>query len=185
MRTGLLAGITAVSVAAGSLALGTVEAAGDAIRADPTGFGEVPAMSSPAVAEFRATVNREQTEIAYELRYRDFKSPVLEAHVHFGRRATNGGILMFLCSSLDGAPPGTPKCPDNKPGFARVTGTLKAESVREVATQGIAQGDFAEALGAIAERATYVDLHTKDFPTGEIRDQIDPLGFLGLPNDKE
>jgi hypothetical protein len=40
------------------------------------------------------------------------------------------------------------------------------------AAQGIAAGEFAELVRAIKAGATYVNVHSSLFPTGEIRGQI-------------
>lgn len=142
----------------------------DILDADPSGFGEVPTLSSPATAEFRATINRDETEIKYELKYSGFTTPVLQSHLHLGRRAVNGGVVLFLCTNLGNGPADVPACPTPA---GTVTGTLTAaDVVGGAAAQGIAPGEFAEVVRAIRNGAVYVNIHTQAFPTGEIRDQV-------------
>ena len=42
-----------------------------------------------------------------------------------------------------------------------------------VPAQGIAAGDFGALLRAIRAEATYANMHTPNFPNGEIRGQIE------------
>ena len=49
----------------------------------------------------------------YELSYSGLEGTVLQAHIHFGKRAINGGISLFLCANLGNGPAGTPTCPQS------------------------------------------------------------------------
>jgi hypothetical protein len=137
--------------------------------ADLTGYNEIPTLSSPAKADFDAKINRAETEIDYEVTYSGFPTPVTQAHLHLGKRAFNGGIMVFICSNLGNGPAGTPSCPLNA---GTVTGTWNAASVVGPAAQGIAAGEFAEVIAAIRAGAAYANIHTQAFPAGEIRDQL-------------
>jgi hypothetical protein len=53
-----------------------------------------------------------------------------------------------------------------------VAGTLHAEDVIGPGPQNIAAGDLASVERAIRNGAAYVNLHTPNFPAGEIRGQI-------------
>jgi len=46
---------------------------------------------------------RNQT-IVWRLSYDGIPSAVRQAHIHFGRRGTFGGIVAFLCTNLGNAP---------------------------------------------------------------------------------
>jgi hypothetical protein len=138
--------------------------------ADLNGYNEIPTLSSPAKAEFDARINRSETEIDYEVKYSGFPTPVTQAHLHLGKRAFNGGIMVFICSNLGTGPAGTPPCPLNA---GTVSGTWTAASVVGPAAQGIAPGEFAEVIAAIRAGAAYANIHTQAFPAGEIRDQLD------------
>lgn len=159
----------AIPVFLGLAALAALPARAETIHAHPDGFDEVPTLSSPAKAEFDAKIIRDDTEIRYELSYSGFVTPVQQAHIHLGRRAVNGGIMVFLCSNLGNGPAGTPACPTPA---GTVTGTLNAASVVGPAAQGINPGEFDEVIRAIREGAAYVNIHTQAFPAGEIRDQV-------------
>ena len=157
----------------GLLALSALAAlpvqAADKFDADLEGFNEVPTLSSDAKADFDARINQDETQIEYELTYSGFATNVLQAHLHLGRRAVNGGIMVFLCSNLGNGPAGTPPCPSPA---GTVTGTLTAAGVVGPAAQGINPGEFAEVVRAIRAGAAYANVHSQAFPTGEIRDQV-------------
>jgi len=107
------------------------------------------------------------------LTYRDLSSPVTQAHIHFGRPAISGGIVLFLCMNL--TPPGgvpTPQACPNAP--ATITGTLTAADVIPLPDQGIDPGaaGFAEMIEAIRAVATYANVHTTVHPGGEIRSRL-------------
>jgi hypothetical protein len=141
----------------------------EVIRATLVGFNEVPTLSSAAHGRFRAVVDADAGTIEYELSYQGLPQ-VTQAHIHFGRKAINGGIVVFLCSNLGNGPPGTQACPANE---ATLTGTIGAVDVGAgAAAQGIDTGEFAELLAAIRSGSTYANVHSVGFPAGEIRGQV-------------
>jgi hypothetical protein len=168
-RFKLAAGVAVVSVAAA----GTLALAGDSkkpIREKLSGYEETPlALSTSGKGKFKLRV--EKTKISYRLKYADLESPVTQAHIHFGAVGQSGGISVFLCTNLGNGPMGTQECP---PQPATVTGTIGPDDVIGPVDQGIAAGEFDELLAAIRAGATYANVHTEDYPTGEIRAQIDP-----------
>jgi CHRD domain-containing protein len=153
----------------GLCAAASFPVAADVLNADLSGFNEVPTLSSPASADFHARINKDETEIQYELTYSGFATPVLQSHLHLGKRAVNGGIMVFLCSNLGNGPAGTPACPTPA---GTVTGTLTAAGVVGPAAQGITAGEFAEVVKAIRNGAAYANVHSQAFPGGEVRDQV-------------
>ena len=148
-------------------------AAAETVQTDLTGYEETPlTLSTPASAEFKAKIT-EGTRIEYELSYRDTESTVTQAHIHLGRPAITGGIVLFLCTNLGNAPATVPTpqaCPSAP---ATITGALTAADVVTQAAQGVAGGEFAEVVRAIRAGATYVNVHTTGRPGGEVRGQLD------------
>jgi len=146
-----------------------------------TGYQETPVtLNSPGSGEFAAKVSPDQTSISWVLTYRDLPTNVLQAHIHFGRPATMGGIVLFLCTNLGNGPAGTQACPtDPTGGEFTVTGTLTAADVRPLDAQGIAAGadGFSQIIEALRNGATYANVHTSQRPSGEIR------GAIGKPHD--
>jgi hypothetical protein len=105
------------------------------------------------------------------LSYSGLSSGVSQAHIHFGQRPVNGGIIVFLCDNTGKAPQGVTACPNS----GTVAGTITAADVNPandpepVTAQGIAAGEFAGLLGAIEHGDAYGNVHTSNFPAGEIR----------------
>lgn len=139
------------------------------IRAKLDGFQEQPlALSTAATGRFRGKIDRRSQVIEYELSYSGLNSGVQQAHIHFGQRSQAAGIAAFLCTNL--APrPGVPACPSPS---GTVSGTIRPADVVGPAAQGIGPGEFAELLEAIDEGVAYVNVHSVQFPGGEIRGQI-------------
>jgi hypothetical protein len=148
------------------------------VKASLDGFQEVPAVSTTGSGRFRASVDSDS--IDFTLTYGDLEGTAAAAHIHFGQKSVNGGVIAFLCGG------GTkPACPAS----GTFTGTIVATDITPDATaqaQGIAPGEFAEVLRALRAGALYVNVHTSKFGTGEIRGQIGHgfKAFRGKHKDK-
>jgi len=153
---------------------GTVAGAQDSARrqtlsADLISFNQVPSVLATGHGHFNAGIRPDGT-ISFELSYADMTSSVVQAHIHFGAGRTNGGIMVFLCG---GSKPGCP-------ASGTVTGTITAADVSvlpatngdSVIPQGIQPGDLAGLIDAVRSGNSYVNVHTTNFPSGEIRGQI-------------
>lgn len=152
------------------VAMAQPQGRGATIHAALDGIQEVPSVSTPGHGSFLARIDERAGTIAYTLRYADMRAPVTQAHLHFGERRTNGGVVVFLCSNLEDPPPGTQECPLAP---AEITGTITTADVLAIEDQGIDAGDFAALLAAIRAGAIYVNVHSQMFPPGEIRGQLD------------
>jgi hypothetical protein len=130
-------------------------------RASLNGYLETPSISTTARGSFRATISG--STITYRLTFRDLTTPTLFAHIHFGRPDVAGGVAAFLCGGGS-----KPACPLS----GTVTGTILPTDVVGPSGQGIAAGEFAELLRAMRNGATYVNVHSEMFPTGEIRGNL-------------
>ncbi len=159
-----------------------VAADDEVIRVHLVGYQETPlTINTAATGEFKIRIHSDGSAIDYEETYRDLSSGVLQSHIHFGRPAITGGIVLFLCTNL--APPAgvpTPQpCPATNP--ATITGTLTAADV--IASSGANAGQaidpgaagFAEMIKAIRAGAAYVNVHTTNHPSGEIRSRLGPV----------
>jgi hypothetical protein len=125
---------------------------------------EIPLCFSLGSGTFTATILDENT-INFELTYQGLPPTVLFAHIHFGTQTQAGGISTFLCGG--GTKP-TP-CP---PSAGTVTGTIVAADIGGPTNQGIAVGEFSELLLALRLGLTYVNVHSNNCPSGDIRGQI-------------
>lgn len=144
------------------------------LSAKLTGLQEVatPTAITDATGTFTATINDDNT-LTYTLTYKNLSSAVLQSHIHIGATKISGNISIFLCSNLGNGPAGTPACPDDATHSGSVSRTVSAADVTNLAAaQGVPAGDFKDVVRAIASHVTYANVHSANFPAGEIRGQI-------------
>lgn len=141
------------------------------VQGSLSGFYQVPAISTTGQGAFFARIDPRGDAIDYELSYGDMKGEVTQAHIHLGQPDVNGAISVFLCSNLGNGPAGTQACPPS-PGV--IFGTITAVDVLGPATQGIQPGAYDDLVEAIRAGATYVNVHTVEFPDGEVRAGLAP-----------
>jgi hypothetical protein len=135
------------------------------------GAGETGAILSTGQATVKLTLDKTAQTLTYTLTYSGL-TDVLQSHIHFGKKHVAGGIMVFFCSNLGNGPAGTPTCPDDTSGAVTVTGTITAAGVVGPTAQNILPGDFAGVVAALASNTAYGNIHTKQFPAGEIRGQV-------------
>jgi hypothetical protein len=145
-------------------------------RADLHGTAEVPAVSTAGTGEFHATIQSNETEIAWELEYSGLSGTAKQAHIHFGQPFVAGGIVYWLCGSADfPGPMNTQFCPQGPSGT--VKGVAKASDITPVTAQGITGANqFAKVIEAIRQGNAYANIHTDQSKGGEIRGQLRPGG---------
>jgi hypothetical protein len=134
-----------------------------------SGFNEVGAIFSPGRATLELELDRADQTLSFVLKYSGLSAPVTQSHIHFGKVHVAGGVMVFFCSNLAGAPAGTQPCPANG---GTVTGTLSAGNVVGPTAQGVTVGDFQAIVEALQSDTTYANVHTTAFPAGEIRGEI-------------
>jgi len=135
---------------------------------DLNGYEENPDISTVATGSFKLTIDDGAQTLAYELSFSGLEGAVQQAHIHFAKRAVNGGITVFLCSNLGNGPVGTPACPQD----GTVSRTATAADILAPGTQGIEAGNFGELAAALRAGETYANVHSTKWPGGEIRAQI-------------
>jgi len=161
------------------LALAAIVCSGSLAQADEffaklSGFQEVGGVGAgqtgAILSNGRGTLGFDvsTSSISYRLTYSGTATAVTQAHVHFGKVHVGGGIMVFLCTNLGNGPPGTPACPAS----GTVTGTLTAASVVGPTAQNVPVGDFGALLAALDSNTAYANIHTTQFPAGEIRGQM-------------
>lgn len=134
-----------------------------------SGYQVVPPNFTTGYGTAKLWINSNKTSISYTMTYSGLSSSVIQAHIHFGQEPVNGGIIVYLCDTTE-VGPGAPTCPSS----GTVTGTLTAADVNpagspaSVTPQGISEGEFAGLIGAIEHNDAYVNVHTDNFPNGEI-----------------
>ena len=134
------------------------------------GYQETP-MSLSTTGEGSIKVRLRSGGLHYVLRYEDLEADASVAHIHFGQRATSGGIAAFLCGGGD-----KPPCPLRE---GRVEGVIDMADVVGPAAQGIEPGALREVVRALKKGAIYANVHTSKYPGGEIRGQLGGNGDNG------
>ncbi|MDQ6670212.1 MAG: CHRD domain-containing protein [Chloroflexota bacterium] len=127
------------------------------------GINEVPSINTDGTASLKLKLN--SASMDFELSFHNLSQPPAAAHIHFGQARTNGGVMVFFCGGG-----GKPACPTTTSGT--VTGNIVPTDVVGPAVQGIKGDDLASVMRAIREDAAYANMHTPNFPSGEIRGQI-------------
>ena len=136
------------------------------------GYEEVPAVNTPATGRLDLRIANDESSVAYTLSYQDLRGTVTQAHIHFGQRGVNGGIMVWLCGTGTtnfAGPANTPVCPS--PG-GTVSGTFGSAQVVGPAAQLLAPSDLASVIDAIRSGVAYANVHTTSVPSGEIRGQL-------------
>ena len=128
----------------------------------PTGDGEVPANASQAQAQANFKLSNDGSSLSYRLNVANIEN-VLQAHIHMAPAGTNGPIVAWLYPS---APPA-----QLIPG--RSSGTLGEGSITAASLVGpLAGQSLGSLLAAIDAGNAYVNVHTSQFPPGEIRGNL-------------
>ena len=127
------------------------------------GINETPSINTNGTATLKLDVTNDK--LTFELTYQNLSLAPQVAHIHFGQARVIGGVMVFFCGGG-----GKPACPSTTSGT--ITGTVDASGVVGPTGQGIQPGDFAAVVRAIRAGASYANMHTSNFPSGEIRGQI-------------
>src|SRR5215471_2881837 len=169
--------LVALSVLLFAVVLGAVEAEKTKLRAKLFGIEETnpSTIITNGTGTLTATLDND-TSITYTLSYQNLSTPVTQAHIHVGATKITGGVAIFFCSNVGGAPAGTPACPNDATNSGTVSRTVTAADVVGPTGQGVAAGDFTSVVRAIASGVGYANVHTTAHPAGEIRGQIRQLG---------
>jgi CHRD domain len=150
----------------GEIKVQTKAGSGTGAILSPLGTG---AILSPGTATLDLDFNRKAGRIAFRLTYSSLTSAVNQANIEFGKKHVAGGIMVFLCSNLSNGPVGIKPCPTPS---GTVTGTITSASVVGPTAENVAVGNFGALVAALVSNTAYANIHTVNFPGGEIRGQI-------------
>jgi len=166
------------AVAAGFVALWGGVAHADEYSARLSGFNETGGLNAESGAiltngtgTLQLDLDNKSQTATYTLTFSDLSSAVTQAHIHFAKVHVPGGIFIWLCQTAAKPSPtaGTPFCPT---AGGTVTGTITGASVIAVPTQNVTAGDFDALTDALSSNTAYTNVHTVNFPGGEIRGQV-------------
>lgn len=133
------------------------------LRTHLSGDEEVPARDTAAQGQAIFQINEDGTAISYKLNVANIEN-VTQAHIHLAAAGANGGIVAWLY----------PAAPPAQLILGRTQGTL-GEGV--LTASSLVNALSGQPLSALIERmrngGAYVNVHTSQFPPGEIRGQID------------
>ena len=127
-----------------------------------TGDEEVPPAQTQAQGQAIFQLSKDGTELTYKLIVANIEN-VNQAHIHLGPEGANGPVVVWLYPD---APP-----PVLIPG--RFSGVLASGTITAADLVGPLAGmTLQDLLNAMEAGNTYVNVHTSQFPGGEIRGQI-------------
>lgn len=127
-----------------------------------TGDEEVPARDTRAQGQANFHLSADGQTLSYKLIVANIEN-VLQAHIHLAPRGQNGGIVVWLY-------------PDGPPAQlipGRTQGVLAEGEITSADFVGALAGDdMDDLLAEIRASRAYVNVHTSQFPPGEIRGQL-------------
>jgi hypothetical protein len=119
--------------------------AGIILTATLTGLGENPPNASPAIGFGTVTLNDAQTLITVDESWSGLTAPATASHIHTGAPGTNGPVTF----PFSGVP-------------AATSGSIPEQTFAINAAQ----------VAALLSGGMYMNVHTANFPGGEIRGQL-------------
>lgn len=123
------------------------------------GDNEVPSNDSKAAGTAIVKISRDETYLEYKLIVANIDDVVM-SHFHMAPAGTNGGVVVWLFGKEGPAPAGD------------FNGVLAEGVITEDDVVGALNGDFQALLDAIRAGNIYVNVHTTEFPGGEVRGQL-------------
>ena len=145
----------------------------DSFQARLSGFQEVTGpgpILSEGTGTLKLKLDRQAKTLTFWLTYSNLSASAFMAHIHFAPVHVGGSIMVWFCGGAPVTPPaGVQPCPA---GGGTVTGTLTAADVQGIAAQHVTAGDFDALQDALDSNSAYANVHTTNFPAGEIRGQI-------------
>lgn len=132
---------------------------------------ETGAILTGATGTLALELDRKSQTATYTLTFSNLSAAVTQSHIHFGKVHVPGGIFVWLCQTMAKPSPtaGTPLCPT---GGGTVTGTITATNIIAVPGQNVPAGSFDVLTEALTSNTAYANVHTVNFPAGEIRGQV-------------
>ncbi len=131
-------------------------------RANLKGANEVPPVETNAQGQAIFQVDSDGESIHYKLIVANIEN-VRMAHIHVGPAGVNGPVVVWLYPA---GPP--PQLIEGRSQGVLAEGTFTADDF-----VGLLEGEpLAELIDLMKEAGVYVNVHTSQFPPGEIRGQI-------------
>lgn len=136
------------------------------------GANEVPPVVSPASGTLTGTYDdvSKVFSFTYDITSGSLTSPISGGHIHGpGAVGANAPILFDLDLLDDG---GFSEVPGAFPQFPTYTATLDLDSAAGTTFLGVVGIDLATFEGHLLSENLYLNIHTEQFPQGEVRGQF-------------
>ena len=153
-----------VGLCAGALALTlalTPDASAQTLTARLNGGEETPILNTGAVGTAEVSVDAVNQEITVTLRVFNIPTPTTAGHIHAGPAGIAGPVVVNFPEAIIG------RTGDFAVSFRLGPGQF-------VARPAIGINSMEDAIQAIRNGNAYVNIHTQQFPAGEIRGQLVP-----------
>ena len=138
-------------------------------EAELAGENEVPPVETEAEGEAEFMYDRAENELRYKIELEEIEN-VTQAHIHLGGSDENGPVVAFLLQfteNIDGSGEGDPLTTEDT--FVQ-EGTITPDDV--IAVEGFS-GTLQDLVGRMSAGETYINVHTTQNVSGEIRGQIE------------
>ena len=149
-----------VAAAPGPVLADDVEVGALAFQAAMIGLGEVPPVASTGRGLASFVIAENTATLHYTVQVVDVSSPITAAHIHLGARGQNGEVVANLCGAGSAPACGTEG--------TIATGTITANDL----VGPLAGHPLSELIAAMTTWNTYTNVHTSNFPNGEIRGRV-------------
>jgi hypothetical protein len=142
---------------------GTAEAGDNRnFRTHLTGAEEVPAADTRAQGQAMFQVSQDGTEISFKVNIANIQN-VRMAHIHLAPAGVNGPIVVWL----------RPDAPPFQTIPGRFSGVYAEGTITEASLVGpLAGASLQDLIDEMRAGNTYVNVHTDQYPGGEVRGQI-------------
>jgi hypothetical protein len=127
-----------------------------------SGAQEVPPADTRARGQATFTLSEDGSELSYRLIVANLQN-VTMAHIHLGPAGVNGPVVLWLYPA---APP--PQLIPGRSSGVLATGTATAANL----VGPLAAAEMSDLIDAMRAGNAYVNVHTSQYPGGEIRGQI-------------
>jgi CHRD domain len=129
------------------------------LAATLNGGEETPILNTGAVGTVQVNVDVPNQELQVTLRVFNAPTPTSAGHIHIGPAGIAGPVVINFPEALNG----------RTGDFAM---TFRVGPAQFVARPAIGINTMEDALQAILNGNSYVNIHTQQFPAGEIRGQL-------------
>jgi hypothetical protein len=124
------------------------------------GLNQVPPVASIGRGLASYLITQDTGNLVYTLEVLDVTSPISMAHIHLGRAGENGDVVANLC--------GAGSAPACATAGVIATGTITSSSL----VGPLAGHPLGDLIAAMSSGGAYTNVHTANFPNGEIRGQV-------------